>query len=69
MITAHLDFACQLCNQKQSWYIMPLKEKTLSGDKINSVNQYHLQCKKCGQDYVLKFNIKRINGSKNGKKK
>ena len=72
MITAHLDFSCILCGQKQSWYIYPLSEKTKSGDYINSVNRYKLGCKKCGYNYILEFTIKPIKHQKkrnNEKKK
>lgn len=66
MITAKIDFKCIMpgCGNKQSWYVMPLDEKVKSGDKVHSVDKYHLQCKKCGQDYILKFNIKKLNNSK-----
>ena len=58
MITSHIKFRCKLCNNAQSWYVMPLDEKTKSNDFVHSFTHYKLQCKKCGQDYILSFKIK-----------
>ena len=60
MITAKIKFRCELCNNAQSFYVMPIKEKTKSGSFINSVTNYNLQCKKCGKNYMLRFNIKAV---------
>lgn len=60
MITAKLKFKCKLCNNAQSFYVMPLKKKTKSGSFVNSVTEYDLGCKKCGKHYVLKFNIRMV---------
>lgn len=58
MITAHLKFKCKLCNNAQNFYIMPLDEKVGKNDFVHSLANYRLSCKKCGQDYILKFTIK-----------
>jgi hypothetical protein len=58
MITAKLDFACVLCKNRQSWYIMPMKQKTISKDTIRSMTKFELVCKKCKQSYMLTLKIK-----------
>ncbi len=60
MITAKIDFPCKICNNRQRWYVMPLKEKVKSGSFINSFTSYDLSCKKCGKHYILKFSIKAV---------
>jgi len=58
MIKATINFKCKICNKK-SFYAMPLKKK-VNNDFINSVDKYNLQCKNCGKNYILKFNIKAV---------
>lgn len=62
MITTRISFKCIMpgCNNKQYWYIMPLKEKTNSNDFVRSITKYELVCKKCKKTYILKFTIKAI---------
>ena len=60
MITAKVKFRCKLCNNAQSFYVMPLKEKTKTGDFINCLDKYNLQCKKCGKNYILEIKIKTV---------
>jgi len=57
MLHCKLDFACKFCGQRQSWYIHPMDEKTLSGDYKKSFTHYKVTCKKCNTSYLLKFNI------------
>lgn len=58
MITIKLQFKCKLCNHID-FYVMPLKEK-IRNDFINSMTKFNLQCKKCGKNYILSFNVKVI---------
>lgn len=58
MFSAKIKFKCILCGNAQSWYVIPLDEKTKSNDYIRSLTSYRIQCKKCSQDYILKFTIK-----------
>lgn len=64
MITAQLEFDCMLCKNKKDFYVMPLDQKTKSNDFIHSPTNYRLSCKKCGQDYILKFSIKLLKRKK-----
>ena len=57
MLTAKINFKCKLCNNAQSWYIMPIDEKA-GNSYVHSLSNFRLTCKKCGQDYILKFTIK-----------
>lgn len=60
MITAKLNFTCALCSEKEKFYIMPEKIKTISKDYINSQNRFKLQCKKCGKNYKLVIKIEAV---------
>ncbi len=60
MLTAKLKFRCELCNNGQSFYIMPMKEKVGKNDFINSNTKFSIQCKKCGKNYLLKFIIRTV---------
>ena len=60
MIVAKIKYPCQVCGNKQSWYLMPEDSKTISNDIVPSSNKFLIQCKKCGQTYRLSFNIKRL---------
>lgn len=59
MFTCSLNFTCPVpeCKNNKDWYVMPLRERTKSKDFINSLNNYEVQCKKCGQRYLLNFTI------------
>lgn len=58
MIYCKINYPCQVCGNKQKWYISPLDEKTKSGDYISSLTCYKITCKKCRQSYIFKFSIK-----------
>lgn len=58
MVKATIDFKCKLC-ENTDFYVMPLKKK-INNDFINSIDKYNLQCKSCGKNYILKFNIKAL---------
>jgi len=58
MIVAKIKYSCKLCGQKKEWYVMPEKEQTLSKDWIHSPTKFRIVCKKCGQEYSLKFTLK-----------
>ncbi len=60
MLTAKIQFRCRLCDNGQSFYLMPIKEKTKTGSFTNSIYRYDIQCKKCGKHYILKFGIEAI---------
>ena len=60
MLTAKLKFRCKLCNNAQSFYIMPMKERVGKNDYINSPTRYNIQCKKCGKNYILKFSVRAV---------
>lgn len=60
MITVKLNFVCILCSEKEKFYIMPEKIKTISKDYINSTDKFNLQCKKCGKNYQLQIKIQAI---------
>ena len=64
MFTTRIKFRCKLCNNAQSWYVMPLDEKTKSQDFVHSLTNFRLSCKKCGQDYILSFEIKPLKRKK-----
>ena len=66
MIYCKIDYPCKLCGNKQSWYISPLEEKTISGDYVNSVTKFEITCKKCGQRYLLQFNMSMKKRNKRG---
>ena len=55
-----MAYKCSVCNNKQSWYIMPLDEKVASGDIVRSNTKFKIQCKKCGQTYLLNLSMQRI---------
>lgn len=57
MFNCKIKFTCIICNQKKNWYIMPMEEKTKSGDYKHSLNKYKITCKKCGMNYLLEFRI------------
>ena len=60
MIIARLKYKCRIpgCNNAKNWYVIPLDKKTKSNDFVRSLTHYKLQCKKCGQNYILQFSIK-----------
>ena len=60
MIKASIRFKCKLCGNDKNFYIMPLFEKVGEKDYINSKTRYKLQCKECGKNYLLTFNIKAL---------
>jgi len=60
MFTLKIDFKCPLCENKDKWYCMPLKEQTKSKDFIRSLDKFELVCKKCSKSYFLSFKIKAI---------
>ncbi len=60
MITSKINFSCILCGEKERFYVMPEKIKTISKDYINSVTKFNLQCKKCGKNYRLNIKIEAI---------
>lgn len=57
---------CLLCGNRrdEDFYIMPLDEKTISGDYVRSNTKYRIQCKKCGIDFLLDINLLLIKRSK-----
>jgi len=59
MIQTTIECKCKICS-KSNFYIMPLKKKVNNNDFINVINKYNLQCKNCGKNYILTFNIKAI---------
>ena len=60
MLHFKMDYKCSVCNNRQSWYIMPEDEITMSKDIIRSNTKFIIQCKKCGQSYRLTVNLKKI---------
>jgi len=60
MLHFRMDYKCAVCDNKTSWYIMPLNEKVISGDLIRSNTKFYIQCKKCGQTYLLKLSMQRL---------
>jgi len=59
MLSAKFSFRCAVCNNKNDWYIQPKEEKTKSGDYYNSMTEFEITCKNCGQRYILILNIKK----------
>ena len=64
MIYTKLDFPCKLCGNRKDWFVIPLDIKTKSNDYIKSLTHYRIQCKKCGQDYILSFEIRLLEREK-----
>lgn len=60
MLHFRMDYKCAVCDNRSSWYIMPLSEKVMSGDLVRSNTKFQIQCKKCGQTYLLSLNMSRI---------
>ena len=64
MLYPKIKYQCLVCGNKSDWYIMPLDEKTKSGDTVRSNTLFRMQCKKCGENYILSFNIQRMERKK-----
>ena len=60
MITAKINFRCQLCGNTDKFYLMPLDEKTKSNDFIQSSCKFRIKCKECGKNYVMHFVVKSL---------
>ena len=60
MLHFKMAYKCSVCGNNSNWYIMPLNEKVVSGDIVRSNSRFEIQCKTCGQSYLLSLNMKRI---------
>jgi len=60
MIYSKIGIKCELCGNKQQWYIMPLTKKINKNDFIYSPTKFKIVCKKCNKTYFLEFKIKSI---------
>lgn len=58
MIVLNIKFSCKFCGQHEEWYAMPTDTVTPGNEVVQSLTDYILRCKKCGQKYLLSYNIK-----------
>lgn len=57
MIHLKILFTCQMCGNNKNFYAIPIDKKA-GNSYIHSLKEFKLQCKDCGKDYLLNYNIK-----------
>ena len=56
MFQCKIRYKCKVCNG-ENFYAIPADEKVKSGDIVSSLNKFIIECKICGQKYLLSFNV------------
>lgn len=61
MIVLSFKFTCQVCGNDKDFYAMPCDQLVNNGqDTVQSLTEFLLRCKKCGQKYRLKYSLERV---------